>query len=79
LPFTVDGLKAVFNTSQEGCTYKELLKSSCYIKVLQVLRTIPNYPGDIGIGGVKEAGEYFIGVCQRGIVYIIVAHSKRSG
>jgi hypothetical protein len=79
LPFAVNGLKAVLNTSQEGCTYGELLKSSCYIKVLQVLRTIPNCPGDIGIGSVKEAGKYFIGVRQRGIVYIIVAHSKRSG
>jgi hypothetical protein len=34
LPFAVDSLKAVLNTSQEGYIYKELLKSSCYIKVL---------------------------------------------
>jgi hypothetical protein len=33
LLFTVNGLKAVLNTNQEGCIYKELLKSSCYIKV----------------------------------------------
>jgi hypothetical protein len=78
LPFTIDGLKAILNTSQEGCIYEELLKSSCHIKVLQVLRTIPNYPGNIGIGGVKEADKYFMGVRQRGIIYIIVAHSKKS-
>ena len=34
LPFTIAGLKAVLNTNQEGCTYKELLKSFCHIKVL---------------------------------------------
>jgi hypothetical protein len=78
LPFTVNSLKAVLNTSQEGCIYKELLKSSCYIKVLQVLKTVPNYPGNINIRGVKEAGKYFIGVYQQGIIYIIVTHSKRS-
>ena len=33
LTFTIDSLKAALNTSQEGCIYKELLKSSCYIKV----------------------------------------------
>jgi hypothetical protein len=79
LPFTIDGLKAVLNTNQEGYIYKELLKSSCHIKVLQVLKTIPNYLGNIGIKSVKEAGEHFIGVRQRGVIYIIVAYSKRSG
>ena len=59
LPFTIDGLKAVFNTGQKGCIYGELLKSSCHIKVLWVLRTIPNCPGDISIRSVKEAGKYF--------------------
>ena len=59
LPFTVDSLKAVLNTSQEGCIYRELLKSFCYIKVFWVLRTIPDRPGNVGIGGVKEAGKYF--------------------
>ena len=78
LAFTVNSLKAILNTSQEGCIYKELLKSSYYIKVLWVLKTIPNRPGDINIGNIKEAGKRFIRVCQWGIVYIIVAHSKRS-
>jgi hypothetical protein len=62
LLFTVNGLKAILNIGQEGCIYGELLKSSCYIKVLWVLRTIPDCPGDIGIGGVKEVGKYFMGV-----------------
>jgi hypothetical protein len=79
LPFTVNGLKAILNTNQEGCIYKELLKSSYHIKVLQVLKTIPNCPGDINIGDIKEAGERFIGVRQQGVIYIIIAHSKRSG
>ena len=79
LTFTIDGLKAALDTSQEGCIYKELLKSSCYIKVLQVLRTIPNHPGNVSIGSIKEAGKCFTKVRQWGIVYIIVAHSKRSG
>jgi hypothetical protein len=34
LTFTIDGLKAALNTNQEGCIYRELLKSSYYIKVL---------------------------------------------
>ena len=79
LPFAIDGLKAVLNTGQEGCICGELLKSSCYIKVLWVLRTIPNCLGNIGIGGVKKVGKRFVRVCQRGVIYIIVAHSKRSG
>jgi hypothetical protein len=64
LPFTIDGLKAVLNTSQEGYIYKKLLKSFYYIKVLSVLKTIPNCPGDISIGNIKKAGKYFIGVYQ---------------
>jgi hypothetical protein len=78
LPFTINGLKAVLNTSQEGCIYKKLLKSYYYIKVLQVLKTIPDYLGNISIEGIKEAGEHFMRVYQRGIVYIVVAYSKRS-
>ena len=34
LTFTVNNLKATLNTNQEGYTYRELLKSFCYIKVL---------------------------------------------
>ena len=34
LIFAIDSLKATFDISQEGYIYKELLKSSCYIKVL---------------------------------------------
>ena len=64
MPFTVDGLKAALNTSQEGYIYKKLLKSSCYIKVLWVLRTIPNCLGNISIGSVEEAGKRFARVRQ---------------
>ena len=79
MPFTIDGLKAALNISQEGYIYKKLLKSSCYIKVLWVLKTIFNYLGNINIESIKEAGERFAKVRQWGIIYIIVAHSKRSG
>ena len=79
LTFIIDSLKATLNTNQEGYTYKELLKSFCYIKVLQVLRTIPNHLSNISIGGIKEADKCFIRVCQWSIIYIIVAHFKRSG
>ena len=78
LPFTVNGLKAVLNTSQEGYIYKELLKSFCYIKVLQVLKTISNYPGNINIKSIKEADKHFTKIYQQGVIYIIVTHSKRS-
>ena len=37
-----------------------------------------NCPCNIGIGGVKEASKRFIRVRQRGVIYIIVAYSKRS-
>ena len=78
LTFTINSLKAALNTSQEGCICKKLLKSSCYIKVLWVLRTIPDRLGDISIKGVKEAGERFVRVRRWGIIYIVVAYSKRS-
>ena len=78
LTFAVDGLKTALNASQEGCIYRELLKGSYYIKVLQVLRTIPNYLGNISIGGIKEAGERFARVCWWGVIYIIVVYSKIS-
>jgi hypothetical protein len=32
----------------------------------------------VGIGGVKEVGERFAWVYQRGIIYIIVVHFKGS-
>jgi len=79
LAFTINGLKAAFNTSQEGYTCRELLKGSYYIKVLWVFRTVPNRLGDISIGGVKEASERFARVRRRDVVYIMVAHSRRSG
>ena len=78
LPFTIDSLKAVLNTSQEGYIYRELLKSSCYIKVFQVFRTIPNYLGNISRGNVKETDKCFVRVRQQDIIYIVIAHSKRS-
>ena len=78
LTFAIDGLKTALNASQEGYIYRELLKGSCYIKVLQVLRTISNYLGDISIGGIKEAGERFARVRRWGVIYIIVVYSKIS-
>ena len=36
-----------------------MLEGFYYIKVLRVLRTIPNRLGDISIGSIKEAGECF--------------------
>ena len=55
-----------------------MLEGSCHVKVLRVLRAIPNRLGDISIGGIKEASERFAGVYCRGIIYIIVAYSKGS-
>ena len=78
LNFAINGLKAALNTNQEGYIYRELLKSFCYIKVFWVFRTIFNYLGNISIGGIKEAGKCFVRVYRWGIIYIIVAHSKRS-
>jgi len=78
LAFIVDGLKAVLNASQKGYIYREVLEGSYYIKVLGVLQTTPNYPGNIGIGGLKEAGERFAWVRQRGIIYVVVAYFKGS-
>jgi hypothetical protein len=49
----------VIEVMVEYVIYRELLKSSYYIKVLYVLRTISNCLGNISIGGIKEAGEYF--------------------
>ena len=55
-----------------------MLGGSCHIKVLRVLRTIPNRLGNISVGGIKEASERFAGVCCRGIIYIIVVYSRGS-
>jgi len=57
--FIIDGLEAVLNASQKGCIYRKVLKGSCHIKVLRVLQAIPNCPGNVGMGGIKEAGERF--------------------
>jgi len=57
--FIVDGLEAVLNASQKGCIYGKVLEGSCHIKVLRVLRAIPNCLGNVGMGGIKEAGERF--------------------
>jgi len=59
LAFVIDGLKAVLDTSQKGCIYGKVLEGSCHIKVLRVLWAIPNCPGNVGVGGIKEAGERF--------------------
>jgi len=55
-----------------------VLEGSCHIKVLRVLRTTPNYLGNIGIGGIKEAGERFAYIRRRGIIRILVAYFKGS-
>ena len=62
LIFIVNSLKTTLNISQEGYIYKELLKSSYYIKVLWVFRIILNCLSDINIRSIKEASEYFIRV-----------------
>jgi len=35
--FIIDYLETALDASQKGCIYKEVLKYSCYIKVLGVL------------------------------------------
>jgi hypothetical protein len=55
-----------------------VLEGFYHIKVLRVLRTIPDRLGDVGVGGVKEAGECFACVRQRGVIYVLVAHFKGS-
>ena len=56
-----------------------MLKDSYYIKVLKVLRTVPNCLGDVSVRGIKVISECFAGVRCRGIIYIIVVYSKGSG
>jgi hypothetical protein len=36
-----------------------VLKGFYYIKVLKVLKIIPDRPGNINIDSIKKAGEYF--------------------
>ena len=62
LTFTINGLKAAFNTNQEGYIYKKLLKDFYYIKVFEVLRIISNYLSNINIKSIKGADEHFIKV-----------------
>jgi len=57
--FIIDSLEAVLNASQKGCIYRKVLEGSCHIKALRVLRAIPNYLGNVGVGGIKEAGKRF--------------------
>ena len=76
LAFVVNGLETALNASQESYTYREVLEGSCYVKVLRVLQATPNCPGNMGIGGIKKAGEYFAYIYRRGIIYIIVAYFK---
>jgi hypothetical protein len=57
--FVIDGLETTLNTGQKGYIYREVLKGSYYIKVLRVLQTIPNYLGNVSIGGIEEVGKYF--------------------
>ena len=40
-----------------------MLRDLCYVKVVGVFRTVPNCPGDVDVGGVKEASERFARVC----------------
>jgi hypothetical protein len=60
LGLVVDGLEAVLNA---GKKWGELLRDPCYVKVVGVLRTVPDCPGNVGVGGVEEAGEHFARVC----------------
>jgi hypothetical protein len=55
-----------------------VLNGFCHIKVLRVFWTTPDCPGNIGIGGIKETGKCFTCICQRGIIYIVVAYFKGS-
>jgi len=57
--FIIDGLEAVLDASQKGYTYRKVLEGSYHIKVLRVLQAIPNCLGNMGVGGIKEAGERF--------------------
>jgi len=74
--FIIDCLETALDASQKGCTYREVLKCSCYIKVLKVLQTTPNYPGNVSVGGIKEAGKRFACIRRRGI---LVTHFRGSG
>ena len=56
-----------------------MLEGSCHIKVLGVLRAIPNCLGNISMGGIEEVGERFACVRRRGIIYIIVVYFEGSG
>jgi len=62
--FIIDCLETALNASQKGYICGEVLKCSCYIEVLRILRTTPNCPGNVSVGGIKEAGERFACVCQ---------------
>jgi len=61
--FIVDCLETALDASQKGYICREVLKCSCHIKVLRVLQTTPNCPGNISVGGIEEAGERFTCVC----------------
>jgi len=74
--FIIDYLETALNASQKGYIYGEVLKCSYHIKVLRVLRTTPNCLGNVGIGGIKEAGERFAYIRQQGI---LVTHFRGSG
>jgi len=55
-----------------------VLEGSCHIKVLRVLRTTSNCPGNIGIEGIKEAGKHFAYIYRQGIIRVLVTHFKGS-
>jgi len=74
--FIIDCLETTLNASQKGYIYRKVLKCSYYIKVLRVLQTTPNYPGNVGIGGIKEAGKRFAYIRQQGI---LVTYFRGSG
>ena len=61
--FIIDSLETVFNASQKGYIYREVLEGSYYIKVLKVLQITFNCLGNIGIEGIKKVGKRFAQVC----------------
>ena len=61
--FIINNLKTTFNTGQKDCIYREVLKGSCYIKILKILQATPNCLGNVSIANIKETGKCFTYIC----------------